>query len=291
MKTSMLAAGLAACLSVTAGASVASARDVLPVQDLKQRTHIHGLAVDRANVGHLLIATHHGVFRAAPDGTAERISPVADFMGFTPHPVDTEVFYGSGHPPEGGNLGFVVSSDGGATWQQRAPGVNGPVDFHQMTVSLVDPDVIYGAHGSLQRSEDGGHTWSVVGSLPADLISLAASGQDMDTLHAGTRDGLKISQDGGRSWQALLTGVAVSVVAVTGEGDLFAFVPGHGLVRADEGTADFVTLAQGWGDHVLLHLAFDTDEPRRIFAASQHGAVFASEDGGLTWSELEGPAN
>lgn len=286
MKRSILAAGLTALLAVVAAPSLAVASEVVPVHELKQHTHIHGLAVDRTDTDHLLIATHHGIFRTGPDGRAERISPVKDFMGFTPHPVDPDTFYGSGHPAQGGNLGFIVSTDGGATWEQRSPGVNGPVDFHQMTVSPVDPDIIYGAYGALQRSGNGGHNWSVVGPLPTDLISLAASGRDVDTIFAGTRNGLMISRDGGRSWDELLSDVPVSLVAVDGEGDLFAFVPGQGLVRAEEGRTQFATLAQSWEDHVILHMAFDPVEPRRIFAASHQSVVFLSEDGGRTWSEV-----
>jgi photosystem II stability/assembly factor-like uncharacterized protein len=293
MKRSILAiiSGLTALLAVVTAPSLALASEVLPVHQLKQDTHIHGLAADRVNANHLLIATHHGVFRAGPDGMAERISPVKDFMGFTPHPSDPETFYGSGHPAGGGNLGFIVSSDGGATWQQRSPGADGPVDFHQMTVSPVDPDIIYGTYGTLQRSADGGHSWSIVGPLPSDLISLAASARAVDTLYAGTRNGLQISRDGGQNWQTALSGFAVSLVAADGDGGLFAFVPGHGLVRADEDVLDFSTLSQGWEDQVLLHMAFDPDEPRRIFAASHHSDVFASEDGGVTWSPMKGPEN
>ena len=286
MKRSILATGMAAILAVLAAPALAVASEVMAVHELKQHTHIHGLAVDRTDTDHLLIATHHGVFRAGPDGMAQRISPVKDFMGFTPHPVDPDTFYGSGHPARGGNLGFIVSTDGGATWQQRSPGVNGPVDFHQMTASSVDPDLIYGAYGALQRSLDGGHSWSVVGPLPTDLISLAASGREVDTLYAGTRSGLMVSRDGGRSWDELLSDIPVSLVAVDGEGGLFAFVPGHGLVRAEEGTTDFSTLAQAWEDHVVLHMAFDPDDPRRVFAASHQSVVFLSEDGGRTWSEV-----
>ena len=283
-------AGLAA-LAFVAMPSYAAASEVLRVHELHAHTHIHGLAVDRTHEGHLLIATHHGVYRADPEGLAERISPVKDFMGFAAHPGESGTFYGSGHPPQGGNLGFIVSSDGGATWQQRSPGVDGPVDFHQMTVSPVDPDIIYGAYGRLQRSGDGGHNWSIVGPLPADLISLAASALDADTLYAGTRGGLQISRDGGQSWEAVFEGFAVSLVAVDGDGSLHAFVPGHGLVRTDETALDFSTLAQGWEYHILLHMAFDPDDPNRIFAASHQSAVFFSEDGGRSWSAFAGAAD
>ena len=87
-----------------------------PVSGLKAHTHIHGLAVDRNDPAYLLIATHHGLYRAGPDGNAELVSVVQDFMGFNPHPDDPNTLYASGHPAGGGNLGFIASSDGGKTW-------------------------------------------------------------------------------------------------------------------------------------------------------------------------------
>ncbi|TIX81139.1 MAG: hypothetical protein E5V21_11130 [Mesorhizobium sp.] len=57
------------------------------------------------------MATHHGLFRTGPDGQAELISPVQDFMGFTPDPSDPRSLYASGHPAGGGNLRFIASTD------------------------------------------------------------------------------------------------------------------------------------------------------------------------------------
>jgi photosystem II stability/assembly factor-like uncharacterized protein len=168
---------LLAALTLTAAvaAGLAARAESIPVSELKQQTHIHGLAVDRQDPENLLIATHHGLFRSGPDGKAERVSIVQDFMGFTPHPADPDTLYASGHPAGGGNLGFIASTDGGANWAQVSPGEGGPVDFHQMTVSAADPAVVYGAFGGLQVSRDGGKTWSEAGQLPEGLIDLAAS--------------------------------------------------------------------------------------------------------------------
>jgi photosystem II stability/assembly factor-like uncharacterized protein len=164
-----------------------SAAEFIPVAELPVYTHIHGLAVDRRDPSRLLIATHHGLFRTQADGTAERISEVQDFMGFAPHPSDAGVLYASGHPAGGGNLGFIASPDHGATWTQVSPGLNWPVDFHQLTVSAADPRIIYGHYGSLQLSRDSGATWSLVG--PDRLIDLAASARDASTLYAATETG------------------------------------------------------------------------------------------------------
>jgi hypothetical protein len=106
---------------------------------LLQRTHIHGIAVDLADPSRIHLATHHGFYAVALDGTAELLSERRDdFMGFTPHPTDPHTLFASGHPEGGGNLGFIASTDGGRVWTKLADGVGGPVDFHQMDVSKAE---------------------------------------------------------------------------------------------------------------------------------------------------------
>jgi photosystem II stability/assembly factor-like uncharacterized protein len=132
------------------------------VAALSKETHFHGIAVDPSDPSRLYLATHHGLFLTSPDGTATRISDNAnDYMGFTPHPTDSSLLYASGHPAGGGNMGVILSEDGGKTWQQLSPGAQGPVDFHAMTISRADPNVIYGLYvhgGGIQVSRDGGKT-------------------------------------------------------------------------------------------------------------------------------------
>jgi photosystem II stability/assembly factor-like uncharacterized protein len=276
---------LAAAAAIILSASTVAA-DTTTVGDLASHTHIHGLAIDAADPRYLFIATHHGLYRAAPDGTAELISVVQDFMGFSPHPNQPGILFASGHPAGGGNLGVIASSDGGKTWSELSPGVNGPVDFHQMAVSPADPNVIYGAFGDLQASRDGGKTWAVAAPLPDRLIDLAGSGGSPDTLYAATEQGLSVSLDGGLTWKAILDGAPVTLVEAARGGTLYAFVYGEGLVSAKEGVFGFETLARDWGDAYLLHLAVDPDDKNRLFAASNEGRVFASTDGGKTWSSF-----
>jgi photosystem II stability/assembly factor-like uncharacterized protein len=268
-----------------AAASPGSAAGAEPVSvsQLKESTHIHGLAVDREDSQRLLIATHHGLFRAGPDGKAELISPVQDFMGFTPDPSGPRSLYASGHPAGGGNLGFIASTDNGATWTQVAPGADGPVDFHQMTVSFADPQVLYGAYGALQVSRDAGKTWSVIGPLPTKLIDLAASAKDAGTVYAATEGGLLVSRDGGQSWETVIDGAPVSLIEVTADGSLYAFVLGQGLVRAAEADMVFKTNSASWGDQILLHMAVDPADSNRMFVASHQADIFVSTDRGTNW--------
>lgn len=284
---------IAAALSVPVAmfASASKAGEVISVGELPRHTHIHGLAVDRQDPSRLLIATHHGLFRAGTDGKAERISEIQDFMGFNAHPNDASALYASGHPASGGNLGFMASTDRGKSWTQLSPGVNGPVDFHQLTVSPADPKTIYGAYKGLQLSRDGGLTWTLVGRTPEKLIDLAASARNADTLYAATESGLFVSKDAGKTWRPLLEGSAVSLVEVTPGAVLYAYAVGRGLLRSEEEPLSLVNLGNDFGGGFLSHLAVDPTNPDRLFIATARGRVLASTDQGRNWKTFGSPGS
>jgi photosystem II stability/assembly factor-like uncharacterized protein len=261
------------------------AADGVPLSQLRQQTHLHGIAVDRSDPSALVLATHHGVWRLDGSGTARLISDNRhDYMGFTAHPADAYTFFASGHPEGGGNLGFIVSRDGGRSWQQLSEGLRGPVDFHAMDVSAADPDVVYGLYGGVQVSHDGGQSWEMRPPPPADTFALAASSVDADIVYAATRDGVMVSRDGARSWQtARYGGQPVSLVETAADGTIYAYVLGEGLVRAEEPDLDWQPLGNGFGDDIPLHLAVDPTDPQRLYVATREGRVLASADGGRNW--------
>src|ERR671919_943180 len=239
------------------------------VQALAGATHFHGIAVDPADPSRLYLATHHGLYAVEPDGSAERLSPVQDFMGFTPHPTDPSTLYASGHPAGGGNLGFIVSEDGGGSWTQLAEGVGGPVDFHQMDVSPADAKTIYGAYsGGLQVSRDGGGSWEMVGTAPEELIDLAASAQNADRLYAATQNGLLKSEDGGKSWQdAYWLRQPATMVHVTPDGAVYAYLVGTGLVETLEPKLTWKTISKhGVGGDYVRHFAVDLTSHNKVYA-------------------------
>src|SRR5919106_1462108 len=127
--------------------------------------HIHGLAIDRGDPGVVYVATHTGLARlkkgAAPAWVG---SQRFDFMGFTTHPTEAAVVFASGHPDlptyqrdKVGNLGLLVSRNGGRTWQSVA--LRGQADFHAMTYSPREGGYLFG--------------WSVAGERGLYRISTA----------------------------------------------------------------------------------------------------------------------
>ncbi len=272
-------------------ASRSDAADDTTVAALSGSTHFHGLAVDQNDPSRLYLATHHGLYVVAGDGSAKQVSETTDdFMGFTPHPTDPMILYASGHPKGGGNLGFITSKDGGRSWEKLSDGSGGPVDFHQMDVSRSNPNVIYGVHGGLQRSVDGGQSWHKIGAAPDKLIDLAIAGKDEDTLYAATQAGLIRSTDGGRNWLPMHPAKAAStMVHVTSDGKIYAYIIGNGLLRADEAELDWQLVNPMIDGRYLLHFAVDPKEGRNLYAvtydpSSRNQSIVASRDGGRSWN-------
>jgi hypothetical protein len=288
-----------ATVALVLGATVlvaahSQAQEAVPVTELSGYTHFHGLAVDRADPSRLYLATHHGLYVVEADGKATRVSENQnDYMGFTPHPGDPGTLFASGHPSGGGNMGVIISKDGGRSWSALSPGVGGPVDFHQMDASAADPNVLYGAFaGSLQVSRDGGRSWEQVGSAPEGLVDLATSAKDANVVYAATQNGLLKSEDGGQSWKdAYWMRRPVTMVQVAPSGEVYAFVVQTGLIRTSEPSLAWSTVNVDLGNAALIHLAVDPSAAQRLYAVTfdlqqRTQGLIASRDGGKTWSPL-----
>jgi mono/diheme cytochrome c family protein len=257
-------------------------------KSLDDLSHLHGLAFDPSDPQRLLLATHHGLYRAQSDG---RVEPVGkrrdDFMALVADPGNPERLYASGHPVGGGNLGLLRTEDSGENWTKRSDGYRGPVDFHQLTVSPADPKLLYGVHGTLQRSQDGGDTWQPAGSPPEKLIALAGSSHSVDRIYAATEHGLRVSLDGGGTWRsAMMFRSPASLVHVGADGTMYAFVLGRGLLTTTEPSLAWKTIYNGFGGHYPLQMAVDHADPQRLAVLTHKGRIFTSEDGGASWQRF-----
>lgn len=275
-----------ALASAFCSAAMSEDAPVVSLNEVTAHTHIHGLAVERNGAANLLVATHHGLFRVDNNGGARLISPVQDFMGFSPHPEDASVLFASGHPPSGGNLGFIRSDDGGVSWRQVSPGADGDTaDFHQMTVALSEPNIVFGSYrGRLQASRDEGASFEAVGPSPDGLIALTS--RSFTELYAATEFGLLESVDGGKSWRTLIKDAPIATVLATADGAIWAFDLNRGLVRRNAGSEEFVIVSDDWKDRVLIHLAVDPGDPKRMFASTGK-FIWRSLDGGQSWGSFQ----
>lgn len=260
----------------------------------KAISHGHGLAVDVNDSSKVYIATHYGLLVLENEKDLYRVGKSKDdYMGFSSHPTEANVFFSSGHPSTGGNIGFQKSEDGGATWQKVSNGANGPVDFHAMAVSPVNSNFVYGWYqGNLQRSLDQGKTWEIVNRelLPVYLV---ADTKDENIVYAATPQGqgAMISRDRGATWTSLskeLEGGVVLVIAIHPQDSkvLLAFSEKlGGLGKSIDGGVTWNRIAESFGGETILHMAFSRSESNIVYTLTHQNKLYKSTDTGDTWTQ------
>jgi photosystem II stability/assembly factor-like uncharacterized protein len=285
------------------GDSSAAERPVDSISWEYSPNHLHGISYDPQS-GRLFLASHFGLF-AREDGQLYQVGDARDdFMGFATHPSDMSRLFVSGHPFGGGNLGVKRSDDGGQTWELLFTGLAGEtVDFHSMTISAADPDVLYGWFmGSIYVSTDAGESWTAVN--PTGLTEsglcwgapcLAGGSEDASTLYAGSPEGLLVSRNAGQTWAVVNADVgqmaALTVDAMT-PGRMVSFTEVYGLAISTDSGA---TWQPAGGQPPLesgefpFAIALDAGDDDHLFIATVQSRVLETTDGGVTWSEIVSP--
>jgi photosystem II stability/assembly factor-like uncharacterized protein len=230
--------------------------------------HVHGLGVDPADSSILYIATHGDFYQSRNGAPPVKVDQVrADYMAFNaPHDKDSPL-YASGHPSTGGNTGLIKSTDGGVTWQSVSKVLDPPVDFHTMTLSKSDPNLILGFDSGgrgLFKTVDAGKTWETL-EYPEYISALAISPTDSQMIFAGTGNGIFKSDNGGITWTHIAyQELAVYAMNIDNDGILFASVDTLGLVRSDDFGVTWSDLPDI--DLTVTSIAFDSQN--KIFYIS-----------------------
>jgi hypothetical protein len=201
----------------------------------------------------------------------------------------------------------VKSTDGGVNWTTLLPGLQ------RLVVAPSAPQVLYGllprsgAPTLVERSADGGATWSVAGTLPPGFFAafLAVSPTAPQTLYAeaygDVSSGFLRSTDGGATWGAAFSPFAAPDVLLgvfTGQGAVVyiaaqrpAGEAGAAVYRSADGGNTW-TAADGGLARPLGSLAL---APSGSLYAGVAGAgtgaaattaVFQSTNGGAAWQQV-----
>lgn len=192
--------------------------------------HVHAVTRDPSG-GHVLLATHDGLFRLTPGAPPARIGPVIDLMGFTV--AGRGHFYASGHPGPGTDLpnpvGLIESTDGGQTWTPLSR--QGRSDFHTLTASTAG---IVGFDGDELATTTDGRTWQPL--TPPVAPHATAAAPDGSTLLVTSAQGLVRSVDRGRTWARVTTTMPLQLVAFADNTHVAAAAPdGQVATSADAG--------------------------------------------------------
>jgi len=182
---------------------------------------------------------------------------------------------------------FILTSDGKRErWEIDGPHFGGWEIYH-LKGSPADPNRLYASQSSgwfgqqIQRSDDGGKTWELMGNefaydgIPGTHLwydgtprpwkftrvwHLEPSLTDPDTVYAGVEDAaLFRSADGGRTWQELA-----------------------GLRDHQTGSS----WQPGAGGLCLHTILLDPSDAKRIFIAISAAGAFRTDDGGETWRAI-----
>jgi hypothetical protein len=242
--------------------------------------HVHGLGVNPAD-GALFVATHTGLFRAAPgQPRARRVGDrFQDTMGFAVTGPDR--FLGSGHPDGRDRLppflGLLRSGDAGRSWESVS--LLGKRDFHVLEAAGTR---IYGygsdyesRQASLLVSDDGGRSWQQR-TPPEPLLSLAIDPDDPERVVASGEDGSYSSSDAGQGWRP--RGDEAGFFAWPGAGALF-------LVRLGGAVARSADAGRSWqqAGHIDGRPAAFESAGDELYVALHDGTIKRSGDGGLSW--------
>lgn len=247
----------------------------------------HALAFSPGDASTVFFGHHNGIMRSADAGRTW--TPLVEQRGFDAMGLAVgagSTLYLAGHDI------FMVSPDGGASWQPVSHNLPG-TDIHAFANSPTDPNRLFAfvvGHGVF-TSADGGRTWLLLESAPADVMALAAGGGSPDALYlASASAGVLRSNDGGRTWApAAAIPNAQRVFALAADPTTLQAVyagTDTGVYKSTNGGQAWVKLAYP-GKNVIA-LAISPAQPQRIMAISvnQHvGEVYRSDDAGQTWND------
>ena len=170
--------------------------------------------------------------------------------------------------------------NGGKTWKPRG------ADLYIVCAIAVDPrkaGVVYACtEDGLFRSKDEGKKWKRLGGF--DWASTLAVSSDRHPMICVGGSGVKMSLDGGTSWERFGVPDEVRPVAIDADGAVYAEAGGY-LFRASKGERSWRTIDVAGVS--AIDVAVHPEHPHNVFVGGS-GGIAKSVDAGESWSMLTG---
>jgi photosystem II stability/assembly factor-like uncharacterized protein len=164
----------------------------------------------------------------------------------------------------------------------------GTEDVHSLEFVGDDLDhLLFGHHGGLSESRDGGRTWQ---QLPTTADAMAMQPAADGSIVIAGHEVFTASSDGGQTWQPVSADLpSLDIHGFTRDpadpSRMWAYLATGGLWESADGGAHWTRVRE---DNVLFPLAIDRGGSTRLLGVDVSGLV-ASDDGGTTWSALGAP--
>jgi photosystem II stability/assembly factor-like uncharacterized protein len=253
----------------------------------------------------LVAGTLEGVFRSMDSGAHwTRISPagskeIHEIESLAVDPADPDTIYaGTWH------LAWKTT-DGGANWTSIKQGIIEDSDVFSILVDPQQPLVVYlSACSGIYKSVDGGAKFTggvgvnTAQGIPTTARRTRVLMQDpnhLDTVFAGTTEGLYRTYDAGKYWmQTTGADVVVNDVYVdpANSQHVLLATDRQGVLASDDGGDSFLPSNQGFSARQVTAYSADAQHAATLYVGvvndKESGGVFVSHTGGLSWSQLSG---
>lgn len=258
--------------------------------------------------GAIIMGAHTGLFKSTDNGKTfaraqikssdPSVSPDGEFMNFA-YDSTNKILYGGTH-----DSGLLNSTDLGLTWSKANTGIDGH-DIHGLAINQLDPNRIYAysVGKGLFGTQDGAKSWNKIDDGPKNpnvkgfaymtVFTSMDSNMKKDGstnvgyLWAGTGGGLFSSFACFCGWtpaQSIPTSVTVYALAADPlNKSAMLIAEKDGLYRTTDEAKSFTKVSSELND--VGALWFDIENPKVVFAATNGGVIYESNDSGVSWNK------
>jgi photosystem II stability/assembly factor-like uncharacterized protein len=269
--------------------------------------HVHSV-FRIPNDNTILIGTHTGLFKSTDNGKTfvraqikssdSSVNPDGEFMNFAYDSVN-KILYGGTH-----DSGLLKSADFGLAWSKSDSGIDGQ-DIHGLAINPLDTNLIYAysVNKGLFGTKDGAKSWYKIDDGPknpnvkgfAYMATLTSMDRNMRRegstnigyLWAGTGGGLESSFACFCGWtlsQEIPKNTTVYTLAADPLNKSAMLVAEKdGLYRTTDEAKTFTRVSSELKD--VGALWFDIENQKTVFAATNNGMIYESNDSGVSWDK------